>query len=175
MAEEQAASEAPKQSAKGGGGSGMIPALLVIVLMPVISFAMFKFMIIPMIKAELPAQGEPAPITAEDLEINYEDSTEQISYAFEPVVANVLGTSQTRFVQAVFTVYGRHPDFVSLIEAKKVRLRDHADSVLGSLTLADLEKREIKNIVRNQLREGFNHHIGKPLVEEIYFDSFVTQ
>ncbi|MBD5778670.1 flagellar basal body-associated FliL family protein [Pelagicoccus sp. NFK12] len=174
MAEEQA-SEAPQQSAKGGGGSGMIPALLVIVLMPIISFAMFKFMIIPMIKAELPEQGEAAPITAEDLNISYQESAEQIAYSFEPVIANVLGTSQTRFVQAVFTVYGKHPDFNALIEAKKVRLRDHADSVLGGLTLADLEKREIKNIVRNQLREGFNHHLGKPLVEEIYFDSFVTQ
>ncbi len=173
MAEEPAA-EAPKQAAKGGGG-GMIPALLVIVLMPVISFAMFKFMIIPMIKAELPEHGEAAPITAEDLEISFDDSGEQLEYSFEPVVANVLGTSQTRFVQAVFTVYGKHPDFTTLIEGKKVRLRDHADSVLGGLTLADLEKREIKNIVRNQLREGFNHHLGKPLIEEIYFDSFVTQ
>ncbi len=153
----------------------MIPALLVIVLMPVISFAMFKFMIIPMIKAELPEHGEEKPITAEDLEISFDDSGVQQEYSFEPVVANVLGTSQTRFVQAVFTVYGTHPDFVAMIEAKKVRLRDHADSVLGSLTLADLEKREIKNIVRNQLREGFNHHLGKPIIEEIYFDSFVTQ
>lgn len=155
----------------------MIPALLVIVLMPVISFAMFKFMIIPMIKAELPDHGDAAPITAEDLgEINFEKTDAvQIAVPFEPVIANVLGTTQTRFIQAVFTVYGTHPDFAALIEAKKVRLRDHADSVLGGLTLADLEKREIKNIVRNQLREGFNHHLGKPLVEEIYFDSFVTQ
>ncbi len=153
----------------------MIPALLVIVLMPVISFAMFKFMIIPMIKAELPDHEEPAPISAEDLEISFDDSDEQIAYSFEPVVANVLGTNQTRFVQAVFTVYGRHPDFTHLIESKKVRLRDHADSVLSGLTMAELEKREIKNIVRNQLREGFNHQLGKPIVEEIYFDSFVTQ
>lgn len=153
----------------------MIPALLVIVLMPVVSFAMFKFMIIPMIKAELPEEGEHAPITAEDLEITYDDSSPQMEVVFEPIVANVVGTSLTRYVQAKFVVYGKHPNFVELIDAKRVRLIDHAQGVLGSLTLADLEKREIKNIVRNQLRTGFNAHLGKPLIEEIYFDSFVTQ
>ncbi|MBC2606012.1 flagellar basal body-associated FliL family protein [Pelagicoccus albus] len=175
MAEEQEASEAPKQSAKGGGGSGMIPALLVIVLMPVISFAMFKFMIIPMIKAELPEPGAEAPITAEDLEITVDDSHTEYKVSFEPVVTNVKGTSQTRFIQAVFTVYGTHPDFETMIDEKKDRLRDHADSVLGNLTLADLERREMKNIVRNQLREGFNHKIGKPIVEDISFSQFVVQ
>lgn len=153
----------------------MIPALLVIVLMPVISFAMFKFMVIPMIKAELPDQGEAAAITAEDLEISYHASDHEYKVMFEPVVANVKGTSQTRFIQAVFTVYGRHPDFEALIEARKGRLRDHADTVLGNLTLAELEQREMKNMVRNQLREGFNHKLGKPLVEEISFSQFVVQ
>ncbi len=153
----------------------MIPALLVIVLMPVISFAMFKFMIIPMIKAELPEPGAEAPITAEDLEITVDDSHTEYKVSFEPVVTNVKGTSQTRFIQAVFTVYGTHPDFETMIDEKKDRLRDHADSVLGNLTLADLERREMKNIVRNQLREGFNHKIGKPIVEDISFSQFVVQ
>ncbi|MBK1878438.1 flagellar basal body-associated FliL family protein [Pelagicoccus mobilis] len=167
MAEEQQASEAPQQSAKGGGGSGMLPALLVIVLMPVISFAMFKFMFLPMIKAELPEQGEEAPITAEDLDIMVDDSGDEYKYAFEPVVANVKGTSQTRFVQAVFTVYSHNLELESIMESKLDRLRDHADTIVGNLTLADYERRENKNLVRNQLKQGFNHIVGKPVVEDI--------
>lgn len=145
----------------------MLPALLVIVLMPVISFAMFKFMFIPMIKAEMPEQGEEAPITAEDLDILIDDSGEEHKYSFEPVVANVKGTSQTRFVQAVFTVYSKNPELTDLVEKKLDRLRDHADTIVGNLTLADYERRENKNLVRNQLKQGFNHILGKPVIEDI--------
>jgi len=153
----------------------MLPALLVIVLMPVISFAMFKFMIIPMIKAELPESGESAPITAEDIEITVDDSGTEYMVAFEPVITNLRGTNHTRFIQTIFTVYGTHPDFEVMVNEKLTRLRDVAGTILGNLTLADLERGEIKNIVRNQMREGFNHRIGKPIVEDISFSQFVVQ
>lgn len=153
----------------------MIPALLVIVLMPVISFAMFKFMVIPMIKAELPDNSEAAPINAEDIEVTYDQSGTEYKVEFEPVVTNLKGTTQTRFIQTIFTVYGTHPDFEHMVNEKLTRLRDVADTVLGNLTLADLERREIKNIVRNQMREGFNHKIGKPIIEDISFSQFVVQ
>ena len=59
MAEENEAQEAKPQSAKsGGGGGGMLPALLVILLMPVISFAMFKFLFLPEIKKHIPEISE---------------------------------------------------------------------------------------------------------------------
>lgn len=145
----------------------MIPALLVIVLMPVISFAMFKFMIIPMIKAELPEHGEEAPITAEDLEITYDESGTEYKVIFEPVITNIKGTNQTRFVQAAFTVYSKNPKLEEMIESKLGRLRDHADTIVGNLTLANFEQREMKNVVRNNLKQGFNHILGKPIIEDI--------
>lgn len=174
MAAEKQDPEAPKQPAKGGGG-GMIPALLVIVLMPVLSFAMFKFMFIPMIKAEMPDPAQAQQIKQENIVIEHDGGEAKYSAPFDNVVTNVKGTSQTRYIQVSFTVYSAYPTLPTEVDANKARMMDVANTVLGNLTLADLEKREIKNIVRNQLKQGFNHVMGKPMIEEIYFSQFVVQ
>jgi len=115
MAEETQNSDANAQSAKGGGSGGMLPALLVIVLMPLISFAMFKFMFIPMIKAEIPEPGEPADINPADVHVKTDGELEMQKYDFDKVVANIKGTNMTRFVQAEITVYGSHPQMENKI------------------------------------------------------------
>ncbi len=166
MAEELAASEAPKQSTKGGGGSGfMIPALLVIVLTPLFSFVMLKFMAIPMLMAELPAQGEMAAVSAED--VSYDRSGTEYDFRFKPMVANVKGTIKTRYVQADLTVYSQNPELQRLMDGKLGRLQDHANTTFSNLTLADYEKQEIKSVLRSSLKEGFNHLLGSPVVEDI--------
>jgi len=43
------------------------------------------------------------------------------------------------------------------------------------MTLADFEKREIKNVIRNELKTGFNYELGEPIIEEIYIPGFVVQ
>jgi flagellar basal body-associated protein FliL len=143
--------------------------------MPVVSFAMFKFMVIPMIKAELPEPGVVTPVTTEDLDISFDQNGTEQKVTFDPVVTNVKGTSQTRFVQVIFTVYSLNPKLEAEVTAKKDRMTDVAIGVLGNLTLADLERREMKNIVRNQLKQGFNQVLGKPLIEDISFSQFVVQ
>lgn len=153
----------------------MLPALLVILLMPAISFAMFKFAIIPMIKSEMPATGEHAPIKPEDIKIEHDGGVLKYSTDFENVVTNVKGTNLTRFVQVSFTVYSAYETLEQEVEENKTAMMDVAIGVLSNLTLADLERHENKNIVRNQLKQGFEHVLGKPLVEEIYFSQFVVQ
>ena len=153
----------------------MLPALLVIVLMPVISFAMFKFLFIPMIKAEIPDAGQPHAIKAEDVVVEHDGGAASYSADFDNVVTNVKGTSQTRFVQVSFTVSGVNPLLPEEVERSRKKMLDVAISVLDNLTLADLERREIKNVVRNQLKQGFDHVMAKPMVDEIYFTQFVVQ
>ena len=43
MAEETQNQEVAAKTGKSGGGGGMLPALLIIALMPVVSYAMVKF------------------------------------------------------------------------------------------------------------------------------------
>ena len=58
MAEENAVQDAQVYPAKSGGSVGMLPVLLVVILMPVISFAMFKFLFLPEIIKHAPVAGE---------------------------------------------------------------------------------------------------------------------
>lgn len=153
----------------------MLPALLVIVLMPVISFAMFKFLFIPMIKEEIPEPSAAAPINPEDVILQTDGGEASFTADFEGVVNNLRGTSMTRFIQVSFTVYSSNPQLEGIVNKNRPRMEDVANQVLGNLTLADLEKREIKNVVRNQLMQGFEHVLGGPVVEEIYFTQFVVQ
>ena len=153
----------------------MLPALLVIVLMPVISFAMFKFLFVPMIKAEIPEAGAAAQIRPEDVIVAHDGGEASYSVPFENVVNNLKGTAMTRFIQVSFTIYSSNPELAAIVEENRPRMKDVANQVLGNLTLADLERREIKNVVRNQLKEGFEHVLHGPVVEEIYFTQFVVQ
>ena len=55
MANEQIEEITPDSPAGGGGGNAMIPAIAVLVLMPVISFGLTKFVFIPQIQAAVTA------------------------------------------------------------------------------------------------------------------------
>jgi len=153
----------------------MMPALLVVALMPLISFAMFKFLFIPMIKAEIPEAGASSEIDPESVQVSSAAGEGEYSVEFENVVNNLLGSTMARYIQVSFTAYSSNPDFEAAVEKNRPRLLDAANTVLGNLTLADLEKREIRNIVRNQIKQGFNHVLQPPMVDEIYFSKFVVQ
>lgn len=167
---------APAAAKASGGGGGMMPALLIVVLMPVISFAMFKFLFIPMIKAEIPAQGEMAhEITAEDIHV--ETTTGDLDYKvdLDPVTANLKGTAQTRFIRVVAVLRSADPQLSEVVEDNSGRIKEVINNVIGNLTLADLEKPEIKNVIRNQMKQGFEYILKKPIIEEIVFAEFVVQ
>lgn len=177
MAEENQAQEADNTSAKSGGGGGMLPALLIIALMPVISFAMFKFVFLPELKKLTPAEGAEhasglPEIDPEKLRI---ETGEKHQYPFPDRIVNVKGSTMTRYFRSSFTIESSNPDIASEVDKHKAALMDLADTVLGDLTLADLERSGIKNIVRNQLKQGFDKILQPPMVDEIYFSNWVVQ
>ncbi|MCH6255835.1 flagellar basal body-associated FliL family protein [Puniceicoccaceae bacterium K14] len=180
MADENEAAEAAPAEAKpagGGGGGGMMPALLIIVLMPVVSFAMFKFLFIPMIKAEIPEPGEDALHDIKPEDINVEHASGDLEYKvdLDPVTANLRGTAQTRFIRVAAVLRSADPELTDVVESNKGRIKEVIGSVIGSKTLADLEKPEIRNVMRNQMKQGFEHVLKKPIIEEIVFAEFVVQ
>ncbi len=176
MAEETQNSEANPQSAKGGGSGGMLPALLVIVLMPLISFAMFKFLFMPMIKAEIPEEGMHPQVDPSSIEVHGDGGEPKYEYKFQkPVTVNLKGASQARFLRSEFTMMSANPDFAAVAEQREAAMRNVAIGVLGNLTLADMERESIMNIVRNQLIQGFDHVLQAPMVEEIYFSEWAVQ
>ncbi len=175
MAEENTPQEANEQSAKSGGGGGMLPALLVILLMPVISFAMFKFLFLPEIAKHVPepaAEDHHEEIDPSKIQV---ESGEKILVEFPALIVNISGVSMTRFLSVNFTIESQNPDIQDKVDQYEMEMKDLAITVLRHLTLADLERPNIMDTVRNQLKQGFDQVLQPPMVDEIYFTQFVVQ
>ena len=177
MAEENQAQEANNASAKSGGGGGMLPALLIIALMPVISFAMFKFVFLPELKKLTPAEGEAqasdhAEIDPEKLKI---ESGEVYKYPFKDRVVNVKGTGMSRYFRASFTIMSPNPNIADEVAKHEDALIDLADTVLSDLTIADHETSGVKQMISNQLKQGFDKILQPPMIDDIHFTNWVVQ
>lgn len=175
MAEENQAQEASNSPAKSGGGGGMLPALLIIALMPVISFAMFKFVFLPELKKLTPEEGSVDHHAEIDPEKVHVESGEKHHVDFPDIIVNLRGSVLSRFIRTSFTLESLNPDLEHEVTANMAELKDLAGTILGGLTLVDLEQREIKNSTRNQLKQGFNKILEFPMVDEIYFSQWVVQ
>lgn len=175
MAEENEAQEAKPQSAKnGGGGGGMLPALLIILLMPVISFAMFKFLFLPEIKKHIPEETADRQEEIDPKKVHVENA-DKVLVPFPDLIVNISGVQMTRFLRVNFTIESAYPEIEKKVEERMPELTDLATTVLRHLTLADLESPNVMDTVRNQLIQGFDHVLQPPMVDEIYFTQFVVQ
>lgn len=189
MAAEKSESVAPAATAdtgdkKKGGAGALVPALLAIVLAPVVTFAVAKFVLIPQLRKELAAPtaaGEPvhaaeAPAAAEGRGKSGHGSTVSpaAGYTFENVVVNLAGSMGTRYLKTTFLVTG-DPNIRSVFEEKKPVLVDVTINVLSSLSLADLEEAGSKNVIREKLVQSYNQTLGRKVAEQVFFSDFVVQ
>ena len=174
MAEENAVQEAQVYPAKSGGSVGMLPVLLVVILMPVISFAMFKFLFLPEIIKHAPVAGEGHYEEIDPHKIHVETGEKHL-VPFGDLIVNINGTSGARFLRVAFSLESANPEIEDEVEARKAKMQDLATTVLRHLTMADLERPNITDTVRNQLIQGFDQVLQPPMIDEIYFTQFVIQ
>lgn len=173
--------ERPAAPASGGGLKAWLPAIAVVVLAPVCTWAVCQFVLIPQLQAQLSATSATAEASsagehsgghgahgeeAKDAAPNYE---------FQNVVVNLAGTMGTRYLKTSFLVTGAEPNIKSLFEANKPRLTDVTLNVLSSLSLSDLEEPGAKNVLREKLVAAYNQALGKKVAEQVYFSDFVVQ
>jgi flagellar FliL protein len=197
-----AATPAPAPAAAPVGSSGskitaLIPVILVVVLAPVVSWAVAQFVIIPKMEARLtaavskavpataageaaaeeaaPAEAASARAGGHGAPAKKGDTSPTNSYEFSNVVVNLAGTMGTRYLKATFMVTGKDPHIRDTFNKEKARLVDVTLNVLSSLSLADLEEAGAKNIIREKLVNAYNQALGRKVVEQIYFSDFVVQ
>jgi flagellar FliL protein len=157
-----------------------LPVIVVIVLMPVISFALTQYVLIPRIQSSVAAQA--AKPGDGDVKTGAESKTEAkkdakptFSYQFDDVVVNLSGAMGTRYLKTTFSVFSSNPDLQKIITDNKSQLLDVALNVLSSKSMTDLEAPGSKNLVRNDLIANFNQALSSDVVEQIYFTEFVVQ
>ncbi len=187
-----AAPHAAAPAAAKGGIAAWIPAIAVVVLAPVITFATVEFVLVPRLQKKLAVvasgethEAEPAAAPAESAPAHGGKGGKEgkegkeggsPNYEFSNVVVNLAGTMGTRYLKTSFIITGvGDSNIKAVFEASKPRLTDVTLNVLSSLTLTDLEEPGSKNVIREKLVNAYNQALGRKAVEQIYFADFVVQ
>lgn len=195
-----AAAPAPAPAAGAGGPAApskmaaLLPVILVVVLAPVVSWAVAQFVILPSFEKKLNAamatagegaHGDAAHAAApaehgKAAEGGHggkkgEAAGPSNSYEFTNIVVNLAGTMGTRYLKTTFLVTGKDPNLREAFNRDKAKMVDVTLNVLSSLSLADLEEAGAKNIIREKLVAAYNQALGKKIAEQIYFSDFVVQ
>jgi len=187
----QAAAPAPSAEARPSAIKSLMPVILVVVLAPVVSWAVAQFVILPQFEkklskivaapaAEAGAAEEPAAAEApegggESHEGKKGEAGAANSYEFANVIVNLSGTMGTRYLKTTFKVIGKDNTLRATFESNKDKLLDVTLNVLSSLSLADLEEVGAKNIIREKLINSYNQALGKKTADQVYFTDFVVQ
>ncbi|MDP0499625.1 MAG: flagellar basal body-associated FliL family protein [Verrucomicrobiota bacterium JB022] len=180
----------PKKAGGGGGGNPFIPIVAVVILLPLLSFVMTEFVLIPRLKAELGGGGDAHGAEAAHAAPakssggghgggggGHGGSSSSASgnmVKFDLMKTNLARPSSTLII-VQFAVEGNDPSFAGMVEAKKPALIDATLKILSLLTLVDTQTPGIQNIVKTDLITSFNQILGGPYVENLYFTDFVTQ
>lgn len=186
MAEKEAPGDkgAAAAAAGGGGAGAWMPVIAVVVLVPVLSYAMAMFVIAPQMEKRLASvaatagaaggQGATSSTGAAGKEGEPKgDAT--FPYEFKDIVSNLSGSMRSRYIKVTFTAYSAKPDFTTIVDSNKAKLLDATIGVLARLSLADLEDAGAKNKVRNEIVYAMESVLRERVVEEIYFSEFVVQ
>jgi len=186
----QAAAQAPSAEARPSAIKSLMPVILVVVLAPVVSWAVAQFVILPQFEkklskivaapaAEAGAAAEPAAAATEGGGESHEGKKGAAgaanSYEFANVIVNLSGTMGTRYLKTTFKVIGKDNTLRATFESNKDKLLDVTLNVLSSLSLADLEEVGAKNIIREKLINSYNQALGKKTADQVYFTDFVVQ
>ncbi len=195
--ETAAAPPAAAEDAKTNKAPGvMMPLLAVFVLMPALAYGLTEYVLIPKLRAVIPAPGtaDPGAFAAQKgegktgaapaahaapkkSEGDSKKSTEasEASFEFKDVIVNLSGALGTRYLKTSFTVSGSDTRLPDIVKNDHQKLLDITINVLSARTLNDLDSPTAKNAIREELIAKYNHALGVEMVEELYFSEFVIQ
>ena len=164
----------PTPAPSGGGFKPWLPLIITVVFMPVLAFGMTQFVIVPQLQKGL---GINAPASTPAASKPKKDTSKEktVSVTMNKLLVNVAGTMGARYLLVSLSIVGTGTDFKAKIDERDAQLRDMASGVLGSKSLADLEKPGERNLIRNELISGFNNILGDSTVQEIYLPEFAIQ
>jgi len=170
---------AVEAGSKGGSrGNPWMPVIAIVVLLPLTTFIMSEYLLIPRMKSALNISDLRA--AGEDKEHHGKEGEKGLqapvyTYKFKNIVANLSGALKSRYVKVSFILEGSHPEFENIISVNEIRLVDTTLGILSSLSLADLEEPGVKNILRNDLIAAFSTTLDADIIEQLFFSELVVQ
>ena len=169
---------APAAAGKGGGIKGWLPLITNILLMPVVAYAVTKFVLLPKLHVQARTTTETAEPHADSRGAEKAGPAGKVKYTVPlsgKVLVNLAGTMGSRYLLANLTLVSTNPELEEAVKKGDAELRDAAASALSSKTIADLEKPGARNVIRSELMTVFNNVLGSGMVTEIYLTEFAIQ
>ena len=159
-----------KEPGKGSWG----PVIALVVLMPLISYAVAEYLLVPKLKQSLGNSGAGRG-TEVAKAAGPTTSALPYSYSFQDIVVNLAGSNGTRYLKVSYTAFSASSDLQERMTRHRNELLDMNLRVLSSKTLGELEAPGARNLLRNELIENLNRVLGENIVEQVYFTDFVVQ
>lgn len=171
---EERAEDSAKVAPQSGGFKAWLPLIITIVLMPALAFGVAQFVILPQLQKGLGIKSAVA-VSGGGIAPKTASSGQQQSVMMDKMLVNVAGTMGARYLLVSISVVGDGSDFKQEMQNHEAQLRDMACGALATKTMADLEKPDARNLIRNELIAGFNNILGNSAVQDIYFTEFAIQ
>ncbi|MCS7091249.1 MAG: flagellar basal body-associated FliL family protein [Verrucomicrobiota bacterium] len=169
----EAGNDTPAEKHSGAGWVAWLPLLVMVVLMPVLAYAMTTFVLVPRLQQSLGTAPAAEPSDSKTAKAKKEGPRETVT--MNKLLVNVAGTMGSRYLLVSLAAVSRHPEFRAKMQEHDAQLRDVACGILATKTLAELEKPGARNLVRTELINAFNNVLGDAMVEEIYLTEFAIQ
>ncbi len=184
-----------------GGIKAMLPLILNIVLMPVVAFAMTKFVLLPSLNnkavVEEPA-GDPAegdqdphgaapsgsgtshpPASGGSHDAKPKDgghgAAADKTHMLESVTVNVAGTMGSRLLMAKIGIRGTNPKLEEMVKDRSQDLRDAASTLLHTKTMADIERVGARATIKSELKNAFQRILGPGAFSEVVMPDLAVQ
>lgn len=156
--------------------SPWLPVIVMCVLMPALTAALFIFWVFPNDPNYELAKSEKDKVALAQQKHQVMGTDAAFTHIeFDSITANLAGSRQTRFIRVKFTLSGRDSEFKDIVDKNKSRVTDATLSVLNTLHVSDTDEPGLINKVRSMLVNEINRSLPRGVVEELTFSDFVTQ
>lgn len=177
MSADQIDEIAPSSGGAKQNSSNLVPALIAIILAPLLTVVAMSF-VIKMNKPDSPVSNQ---ITEGGQPLNMEPSGEEKFYEIKQLITNLGGPIKSRYINIEVRLEGLAGDFEKVLEMNEHRIRDKALSIMGGYTYEDAQLDGFQERVRIDLKKAFSLVLRKyrdgesDLIRQIYFTQFVVQ
>ncbi len=157
------------------------PALTVLVLLPILSFALAEFILFPRLQNKF--EQTVGKISMTEKAVAQETTSlenmggEKTTYEIKDIMSNVGGETvgQVRHARVSLVLEGRGENFSELMKRNEARFIDTTLDVFSALSIEDLNNPNVKNIVKNQLLQRFEEGVGGKYIDSLFFSQFIIK
>lgn len=170
---------------KNSRGNALIPIIVIIVAAPLLTYIMFEFVMMPRMKGML-ADTTHGGHGTEHGDHGKDDHGKgggghgghgATPKTFERVTANLAGEHRTRFIIVDFDLFGSNPNFETIIDENKSKIKHTTISYLSSLTLKEINNNpKMHEKASNELKLQLNKQPGiDGVIDDLFFTAFNIQ